>query len=59
MKSFRNVSRQLLAQSLEELEMVSQQVSASVSEVTVARNEKAEVLFPMFSASPRAACGLG
>ncbi|KAF8732082.1 hypothetical protein HU200_016042 [Digitaria exilis] len=32
-----------LAQSLEELEMVSQQVSASVSEVTLARDEKAEM----------------
>ncbi|CAN6180774.1 unnamed protein product [Urochloa humidicola] len=33
-----------LAQSLEELEMVSQQVSTSVSEVTLARDEKAEIL---------------
>ncbi|WVZ62185.1 hypothetical protein U9M48_011958 [Paspalum notatum var. saurae] len=33
-----------LAQSLEELEMVSQQVSASVSEVALARDEKAEIL---------------
>ncbi|CAL5066739.1 unnamed protein product [Urochloa decumbens] len=33
-----------LAQSLEELEMVSQQVSTSVSEVTLARDEKAELL---------------
>ncbi|CAL5078762.1 unnamed protein product [Urochloa decumbens] len=33
-----------LAQSLEELEMVSQQVSTSVSEVTLARDENAELL---------------
>ncbi|XP_021307830.1 AUGMIN subunit 3 isoform X2 [Sorghum bicolor] len=33
-----------LAQSLEDLEMVSQQVSASVSKVTLARDEKAEML---------------
>ncbi|CAD6226471.1 unnamed protein product [Miscanthus lutarioriparius] len=33
-----------LAQSLEDLEMVSQRVSASVSEVTLARDEKAEML---------------
>ncbi|CAN6203225.1 unnamed protein product [Urochloa humidicola] len=33
-----------LAQSLEELEMVSQQVSTSVSEATLARDEKAEIL---------------
>jgi hypothetical protein len=38
-------SLQPLAHSLEDLEMVSQQVSASVSEVTLARDEKAEVLF--------------
>lgn len=35
---------QPLAQSLEDLDLVSQQVSASVSEVTLARDEKAEVL---------------
>ncbi|KAJ1288045.1 hypothetical protein BS78_02G058500 [Paspalum vaginatum] len=34
----------LLAQSLEELEMISQQVSASVSEVALARDGKAEIL---------------
>jgi len=40
---------QPLAQSLGDLEMVSQQVSASVSEVTLARDEKAEVLFNIWA----------
>jgi len=35
---------QPLAQWLEELEMVSQQVSASVTDVTLARDQKAEIL---------------
>jgi len=39
-----NVLLQPLAQWLEELEMVSQQVSASVTDVTLARDQKAEVL---------------
>ena len=46
---------QPLAQSLEDLDLVSQQVSTSVSEVTLAKDEKAEVLltfghltFPLF-----------
>lgn len=40
---------QPLAQSLEDLEMVSQQVYASVSEVTLARDEKAEVLYNIWA----------
>jgi hypothetical protein len=39
-----NVFLQPLAQWLEELETVSQQVSASVTDVTLARYQKAEVL---------------
>ena len=42
-KSFAMVFLQPLAQWLEELEMVSQQVSASVTDVTLARDQKAEV----------------
>ena len=47
---------QPLAQWLEELEMVSQQVSASVTDVTLARDQKAEVLHSM-SLQYSACCG--
>jgi len=51
-----NVLLQPLAQWLEELEMVSQQVSASVTDVTLARDQKAEVLHSM-SLQYSACCG--
>jgi hypothetical protein len=40
-------------QSLEELEIMSQQVSASVNEVTMARDEKAEELSTFVFSTPR------
>jgi hypothetical protein len=39
-------------QSLEELEIIGQQISASVNEVTMARDEKAEVLSMFVSSIP-------